>query len=180
MATNGCLPGNNGQSCHASRPSLVSYLITLYFCIALTHATVAPEQCGPCKGSTPLLGLRAADVHLEQITEKAPNATQDTSQITLTDTLRQIMRESYMIQTTYCMLYDPGAVSNINDPMYLSTVTTCLHLTTATKMARLNPHPRHNTAALTSWRKLKLPISKATRANLTSDIMWQYFSYFST
>ena len=145
MASNGCLPGTNGQSCHAPRFFKVTCLLTLHLCIAFSHATVAPVQYWPLEGTTLLYGHRAACEHSEQITEMARKSTQNTSKALYTDTLSHSANESYCIQRQCDFSAGTGRKEPINRQACLDTDTLCLHSTNTDSIARLNPEPRRIT-----------------------------------
>ena len=145
MASNGCLPGTNGQSCHAPRFFKVFCLLTLHLCIAYAHATVAPVQYWPLEGTTLLYGHRAACEHSEQITDMARKSTQNTSKIPNTEMLSQSTSESYFIQRECDSSADTGRRGPPRGQACLCTHTPCLHSTNAGSIARLNPEPRRIT-----------------------------------
>ena len=145
MASNGCLPGTNGQSCHAPRFFKVTCLLTLHLCIAFTHATVAPVQYWPLEGTTLLYGYRAACEHSEQFTDMARKSTQNTSQTQNTDKLSQSTSESYCIHRECDFPANTGWKELVNRQACLHTDTLCLHSTNTGLIARLNPGPRRIT-----------------------------------
>ena len=147
MACSGCLTGTNGQSCHAPRFFKATCLLTLHRCIAFTHATVAPAQYWPFKGTTLLRGGRATCQHSEQITELARirKSTQNTSQMHNTDMLSQLASESY------CSQRERHSSGEISWEKLLATQACqytdklCLHPTDANSIAWLTPEPRRIT-----------------------------------
>ena len=145
MTSNGCLPGTNGQSCHAPRSFKVICLLTLHLCITFAHATVAPVQYWPLEGTTLLYGHRAACEHSEPITDLARKSTQNTSKIHNTEMLSQSTSESYFIQRECDSSADTGQRGPPRGQACLCTHTLCLHSTNAGSIARLNPEPRRIT-----------------------------------
>ena len=96
MATNGCLPGANGQFFHARRPICVLCFYTLHFCITFLHATAAPTQYRPLTGDTVLYGVIASSLHSDTITDMALCGPQTSYTDSFTD------KFVHHVTTSYC------------------------------------------------------------------------------
>lgn len=139
MALNAGLAGENGQFYHASRLTWVTCLLTLHLCIAYPHATAAPMQYWPVRGNALLYGHRAANVHSEQITERALKATQAASQLVYAERLKDLAIESYDSTAESCNRQ--RATMDLDNTQPCQGIDTARAITNSS-FARLSPQPR--------------------------------------